>query len=223
MHVGHNNQQAEYHLKGATLNKSSQEKHLGITVSNNLKFSAHVAMITVKANSRVGIIKRNFSVLSKEILVPLYLSLVHPILDYGAQSWSPNLIQDIQSLERVQRRATKLVPKLAQLPYQERCQQLDLHTLQDKRIRGDMIETYKLVHQFDDIPYTHFFQLNTNRLRGHSLKLLKDNWRTTLKGNWFSIRVINHWNALPKSVVTAPTIATFKVRYDTLKPLKHAG
>ena len=78
-----------------------------------------------------------------------------------------------------------------------------------------MIETYKLVQQFEDIPYAHFFQLNIIRLRGHSLKLLKpDHWRTTLKGNWFSIRVINHWNALTESVVTAPTIATFKAWYD---------
>ena len=82
-------------MKGATLNKSSQEKDLSITVSNNLKSSAHVAMITAEANSRVEIIKRNFSVLSKEILLPLYLSLIRPILDYGAQSWSPNLIRDI--------------------------------------------------------------------------------------------------------------------------------
>ena len=145
MHVGHNTQQAEYHLKGAMLNKSSQEKHLSITVSNNLKSSAHVetitakaisrVTITAKAISRVEIIKRNFSVLSKEILVPLYLSLVHPILDYGAESWSPNLIQDIQSLERIQRRATKLVPECAQLSYEEKCQHLDLHTLQDRKMR----------------------------------------------------------------------------------------
>ncbi|MCL4141514.1 UNVERIFIED_CONTAM: hypothetical protein GTU68_065742 [Idotea baltica] len=82
-------------------------------------------------------------------------------------------------------------------------------------MRRDMIETYKLIHSFEDIPYTNFFQLNTNNLRGHSLKLSKpDHWRTTLKGNWFSIRVIDPWNALPESVVTAPTIATFKARYD---------
>ena len=79
-----------------------------------------------------------------------------------------------------------------------------------------MIETYKLVHQFKAIPYTRFFQLNTNGLRGHTFKLLKPHhWRTTLKDNWFSIRVTNHWNAHNESVVTAPTIATFKARYDT--------
>lgn len=78
-----------------------------------------------------------------------------------------------------------------------------------------MIQTYKIMHGYDDIPYSKFFHLNPNNLRGHSLKLSKpDHWRTTLKGNWFSLRIIEPWNKLPESVVTAPSIATFKTRYD---------
>ncbi len=122
MHIGRNNQQADYQLKGNTLKKTTQEKDLGIIVSNNLKSSIHVAKIAAKANTRLGIIKRNFNVFNKEILVPLYLSLVRPIMDYVAQSWSPYLVKDIQALEKAQRRATKLVPDLNHLPYEERCQ-----------------------------------------------------------------------------------------------------
>ena len=215
MHIGHRNQQADYQLNGKTLQKSTQEKDLGIEVSSNLKFSAHIAKISAKANSRLGIIKRTFPDLREEILIPLYFSLVRPILDYGAQSWSPHLLGDIQTLERVQRRATKLIPDLSNLPYDERCRRLGLQTLQQRRIRGDMIETYKLLHGYENIPPSKFFQRNNNGLRGHSLKLRKpDHWRTTLKGNWFAIRVIDPWNALPENVVTAPTIATFKARYD---------
>lgn len=215
MHIGYHNQQADYYLSQRQLQKTTQERDLGITVSASLKSSEHVSKIAAKANSRLGIIKRNFSVLSRDVLLPLYLSLVRPTLDYGAQAWSPYLLQDIRALERVQRRATKLVPELSHRPYEERCKHLGLQTLEDRRIRGDMIETYKLLHGFEDIPYTKFFTLNTNNLRGHSLKLAKpDHCRTNLKGNWFAIRVVNNWNALPESVVTAPTIATFKARYD---------
>ena len=121
MHIGRSNQQAHYQLNGSRLEKSTQEKDLGIIVTNDLKSSAHVTTVAAKANSRLGIIKRNFSVLSRDILLPLYLSLVRPILDYGAQAWSPYLIRDIQAIERVQRRATKLVPDLAHLPYETRC------------------------------------------------------------------------------------------------------
>ncbi len=151
--------------------------------------------------------------------MPLYLSLVRPILDYGAQCWAPHLVKDIHALEQVQRRATKLIPGLEHLQYEERCETLGLQTLEERRKRGDMIETFKLLHGFEDIPYTRFFQLSTANLRGHSLKLAKpDHWRTSLRGNSFALRVINDWNALPESVVSSPTIATFKSRYD-----KHKG
>lgn len=215
MHVGRLNPQQHYQLGNKTLQKSSKEKDLGVTISNDLKPATHIATIAAKANSRLGVINRNIVVLSRKILLPLYLALVRPILDYGAQVWSPHQIGDIQTLEKVQRRATKLVPELSHLPYEERCSQLGIQTLKDRRTRGDMIETYKLLHGFEDVPYTKFFHLNTNNLRGHSLKLVRpDHWTTTTKGNWFAIRTIDHWNALPESVVTAPTIATFKARYD---------
>lgn len=215
MHIGNSVHRAEYQLNGVKLEESDREKDLGIIVANNLKSSSHVAMVAAKANSRLGIIKRNFSVLDKTILLPLYLSLVRPILDYGAQAWSPYLAKDIQALERVQRRATKLVPGIAQLPYDERCKHLGLQTLQERRVRGDMIQTYKLLHGYEDVPLTRFFQRNTHRLRGHSYKLSKpDHWRTTMKGNWFAIRVIDPWNKLSDNVVSAPSIASFKSRYD---------
>ncbi|KAK4293458.1 hypothetical protein Pmani_033846 [Petrolisthes manimaculis] len=149
MHVGRNNLQADYHLNGTPLQKTTEERDLGILVSFDLKPSQHVAKVAAKANSRLGIIKRNF-IRDREILVPLYLSLVRPVMDYGVQSWSPYLVKDIQALEKVQRRATKLVPELSHLPYEERCQRLGLQTLSDRRKRGDMIQTYKLLHGFDD-------------------------------------------------------------------------
>lgn len=219
MHIGHNNQQADYKLNDTSLEKTTQEKDLGVIVAHDLKASVHVATVAAKANSRLGIIKRNFSVLTKDILLPLYLSLVRPILDYGAQAWSPYLVRDIRALERVQRRATKLIPDLAQLPYEVRCQRLGLQSLEERRVRGDMIQTFKILHGYDDVPFTNFFQRNTNHLRGHSMKLKKpEHWRTTMKGNWFALRVINPWNALPENIVTAPSIATFKSRYD-----RHVG
>ncbi|KAK3884088.1 hypothetical protein Pcinc_011624 [Petrolisthes cinctipes] len=177
--------------------------------------SEHIAKVAAKANSRLGIIKRNFVILSGEILVPLYLFMVRPILDYGVPAWSPYLVGDIQALEKMQRRATKLVPELSHLTYEEICHHQGLQTLQERRMKSDMIQEFKLMHGYDDVQYTKFFTLNTNNLRGHSLKLAKpDHWRTTLRGNWFAIRVIDKWNALPESVVTAPSIAAFKFRYD---------
>ncbi|XP_076055284.1 uncharacterized protein LOC143033681 [Oratosquilla oratoria] len=175
-------------------------------------------MIAAKANSRLGIIKRNFTYMDREILLPLYKALVRPILDYASQCWSPYLVKDIKLLEQVQRRATKLVPECSELPYEERCKFLGLQTLEDRRKRGDSIEVYKLLHGYEDIPYTKFFSLSTTGLRGHSYKLVvPDHWRTSLKGNWFTIRTLREWNHLPDHVVTAPSVSTFKTRYDRHK------
>lgn len=76
----------DYQFNGSRLEKSTQEKDLGIIVANDLKFPAHVATKADRTNSRLGIMKRNFSVLTEGIFLPLYLSLVRPILDYGTQA-----------------------------------------------------------------------------------------------------------------------------------------
>ena len=145
MHIGHSNARNYYQLQGITLEKSDLEKDLGVFVSSDLKPSAHVAKIAAKANARVGLIKRTFTYLDREIFTSLYTTLVRPILDYGVQCWSPYLVKDIDKLEQVQRRATLLVPECSTLCYEERCKLLGLQTLQARRERGDMIEAYRLL------------------------------------------------------------------------------
>ena len=116
MHIGYNNIRYDYMLNDRILDKTEAEKDLGILISSNLKPSDHVAAIAAKANSRLGIIKRAFEFMDKEMFLSLYLALVHPVLEYVVQSWSPYFQRDI---ERVQRRATKLVPEIAHLPYEK--------------------------------------------------------------------------------------------------------
>ena len=219
MHIGRNNAGASYMLYGVDLMITEVEKDLGILVSSNLKSSNHVAAVAAKANARLGIIKRSFEFLDKEIFLALYLTMVRPQLEYAVQCWSPYLQSDIDLLERVQHRATKLVPSIANLPYEVRCKELNIQTLKDRRIRGDMIKVYKLLNGMENINYRSFFNLSNRQSRGHSQKLEKPaGWRTSLRGNYFSIRVINPWNALPQEVVEAPSMAIFKSRYD-----RHVG
>ena len=147
MHIGFNNQKADYTLNGKPLKKTEVEKDLGVLISNDLKPSKHVAEVAARANNIVGLIKRNFDYLDAETVVTLHCTLIRPILEYAVQSWCPYLVKDREDLEKVQHRVTKLVPGLEEdVSYEERCKKLGLPTLKLRRERGDLIEVYKILH-----------------------------------------------------------------------------
>ena len=126
MHIGHSNQNAEYSLAGRDVQNVDQEKDLGVIISNDLKFSKQCITAEKTAQKMVGYIKRQFRNRNKEIVMPLYKSLVRPQLEYAAQFWSTPLRKDISRLEVVQARATKLIPTVRQFRYEERLKRLNL-------------------------------------------------------------------------------------------------
>jgi len=125
---------------------------------------------------------------------------VRPHLEYCVQVWSPNLRKDIDCLERIQKRATKLVPELRHSAYDERLRRLGLTTLERRRLRGDLIETYKILTGKKSIDSGNFFTLNEglHNLRGHKYKLYKD---LNIRKFFFSQRVVDSWKKLPVHVV----------------------
>ena len=140
---------------------------------------------------------------------------MRPHLEYAVQFWSPCYLKDEKKLESVQRRATKLVPGFRGLSYDERLKRLDMFSLKDRRIRGDLIETFKILKNIDHINHEHFFELSSQQItRNNGLKIKGQRFNTDLRKNFFNIRVIDFWNKLPASVVQANTIATFKNRLD---------
>ena len=94
-------------------------------------------------------------------------------MEYCIQVWNPYLQKDIQLLEQIQRRATKLIPALKNVSYEQRLKILKLTTLKTRRIRGDLIEVFKLFKGFTNVDSSKFFELNNMATRGHSLKLHK--------------------------------------------------
>ena len=109
MHVGANNLQEEYFMDGKQLEKISEEKDLGVIVSSNFKVSNQCIKAAKKGNQILGLIRRTITCRSKEIIVRLYKSLVRPHLEYCIQAWRPHLVKDIDILEKVQRRATRMI------------------------------------------------------------------------------------------------------------------
>jgi hypothetical protein len=157
------------------LEKIKEEKDLGVWWTDDLKPSRQCAMAAKKATSVLGLIRRNFKLLDVEEFMLLYKAYIRPHIEYCVQSWSPYLQRDITCLEQVQRRATKIVGSLKKKSYEERLKCLRITTLEDRRGRGDLIETYKILTGKEHTDYQQFFQFENNGhgLRGHSLKLFK--------------------------------------------------
>jgi len=137
------------------------------------------------------------------------------------QIWNPYLESDIEYIEKIQRRATKLVHGFDKMPYEQRLKALGvgLYSLQRRRLRGDLIETYKILTGKEKIKSDQFQKATTTELRGHRLTVsncTKKSSRLELRKHSFSQRIVDHWNKLPDDVVPQlATISTFKRRLDT--------
>ena len=210
LHYGTKNPNHLYKMGNQPLSSDVSEKDVGVTFDLQLNFKLHIRNMVAKANSRVGIIKRSFSCLNKKNFLLLYKSLVRPILEYCSSVWNPLYKNEALEIEKVQRRATKLVPNLRNLNYEDRLRALNITTLFFRRKRADVIQVYRLLHKIDKIDYKQFFTRNENPTRGNGWKLFKPYHGANIRANNFSNRVINDWNSLSRKTVDADTINAFK-------------
>ena len=150
IHIGHGNMDEEYKMGAAVLGRNTQEKDLGVTFSADMKVSEQCQIAASKGNQVLGLI-RTIMYKKKQLTVPLYKALVRPHLEYCIQAWRPYRKKDIDKLERIQRRATKMIPELRDLSYESCLLQCGLTTLETRRLRRDQIEVFKIVNGYEDV------------------------------------------------------------------------
>jgi hypothetical protein len=216
MHFGYNNPKSIYTINGKTLEVIAEEKDLGVIVQNNLKVSAQCSKVVKSGNKILGMIKRTFLYRDKDVILNLYKSLIRPHLEYCVQAWSPYLRKDIDLLEGVQRGATKTISGFEDHPCPKGLFRLRMTTLETRRIRGDLIEVYKILHNFDKLDSSIFFKLSVTSLRGHCFKLFKERFCTNVGKYSFANRIVERWNMLTPDVVCADTVEGFKIGLDQL-------
>ncbi|MBB6707133.1 reverse transcriptase family protein [Proteus mirabilis] len=215
LHFGKANLSRTYTLNGKVLGSVAEQRDLGVQVHSSLKVESQVDRIVKKAFGMLSFIGQSIEYRSWEVMLRLYRTLVRPLLEYCVQFWSPSYRKDVVKLERVQKRFTRMLPGLEDLSYRERLNRLGLFSLERRRLRGDLIEVYKIMRGMDRINRQSLFPgVGESRTRGHRFRVRGERYKRDLRGNFFTQRVVRVWNELPEEVVEAGTIATFKRHLD---------
>ena len=144
-----------------------------MVIDSKLSFENHINEKVNKANSIMGVIRRTFNTFKI-----LYTALVRPHIEYGSQVWNSHLNKHIDYLENIQHRSTKSAPGLSMLTYEGRPRKIGFPTLAYRRIKGDMIETFKIISQKYDPEVNDFIKLREDSCtRGHKYKIFKNKSR----------------------------------------------
>ena len=207
--------QANYTMNGKQLATVEQEKDLGVVISSYLKPSKQCSEVVKTANKLIGFIGRSFEFRTEEIILNPYNALVRPRLEYCVQCWSPYYKNDIDKLEGVQRRMTKLIPRLRNKPYEERLSELNLFSLTKQRLRGDLIEVFNIIKGIGTMDMEKYFTIDTSNItKKNRYKIVGKRFQTNEAKHFFFNRVVNVWNGLPSNIIDCSTTEIFKKRLD---------
>ena len=183
-------------------------------MSNSGKFREHCEQLAAKARRLTGLMLRTFHSRQSTVILPVYKSLIRPLLEYATAIWSPHYRSDIKEIESVQEYVTRRIQGLSKFNYSTRLSTLRLSTLENRRSYFDLVECHKLLHGVVRCHCREQLQLsrtnNDYNTRGHQYKLIPITSKLDVRCHFFTERVVNSWNSLPPEIAHILDHARFK-------------
>jgi len=187
------------------------ERDLGVLVDNKLSMSQQFALVTKKASGILGCIKKSVASRSREVPLPFYAALVRPHVECCIKFWAPQFKKYEELLDRVHRRATRMMRGLDHISYEERLRELGLFSLKKRSLRGDLRNAYKYLKGGCQEGGARLFSVvPSDRTRGKKHTLKHKKFRVNVRKNFFPLRVTERWNRLPREVVESVSLELLK-------------
>ncbi|PKU35023.1 hypothetical protein llap_14672 [Limosa lapponica baueri] len=197
------------------LGKHKTTENLTLTLSRSLllKTAALIFLTAQKANRILGCIKSSVASRSRKVILPLCSTLVRLHLEYCVQLWSLQHRKDVDLLEQVQQSATKMIRELEHLSYEDRLRELGLFSLEKRRLQGDLVVAFQyLKAAYKKDGNKPFSRTCCDRTRGNGFNLKGGRHRLDVRKTFFMMKVVKHWNRVPRVAEHGPSLETFNIR-----------
>jgi hypothetical protein len=215
VHFGMSNPRQKYYIEQHELAKHSTERDLGVTFDESLTFQPHIDSIVNRARRLAGFIFRSFQSRSAEVILPIYRTIIRPILEYASVTWNPYLQKQVKQLEAVQRCVTKRINGYTTLSYEERLSALKLPRLSARREYFDLVEIFKVLRGLSYVKLRTQLSFLSRTTRGHAYRLRPGKFKRNVRKTALFVRASNKWNLLPASVAEVKKLSLFKSHLRT--------
>jgi Reverse transcriptase (RNA-dependent DNA polymerase)/Endonuclease-reverse transcriptase len=213
MHVGNGNPKYEYYMQGTKLATVEEEKDVGVIIHSSLKPTLQCRKAAATGLNVLHQLRKNFHFRDRNVFLRLYKQYVRPHVEFATPAWNPWHQADIQVLENVQKKFVNMVAGLSPGSYEEKCVELGLDTLEERRKNQDLMQAYKMIRGKEQLSRINLFRHvdgGRTRMDADPLNIKQSQARLEIRKNFFSQRIIKNWNAVPTEIKNATTVAGFR-------------